>query len=46
MCEYIGVTLITVKLAAGDFNQGIVGDSERLLLLLLLFYLILVKIHK
>ncbi len=31
LCEKLEVTLVCPPLAAGDFNQGIVGDSEKMI---------------
>jgi SpoVK/Ycf46/Vps4 family AAA+-type ATPase len=31
LCEFLNVQLITEPMAAGDFNKGIVGDSEAML---------------
>ena len=31
LCELLGVTFAAPPMAAGDFNKGIVGDSERML---------------
>ena len=32
MCEFLNVKFATNPMAAGDFNKGIVGDSERMLI--------------
>ena len=30
LCEKMGIVLVCPPLAAGDFNRGLVGDSERM----------------